>query len=98
MLQRPNLLILDEPTNNMDIQSVEVMEEAIEDFDGAVFVISHDRYFLDRVVERLYELRDGSIHSYIGGYSDYVDLQKTTSAKKPSKTFPWFNLCFTPFR
>lgn len=88
MLQRPNLLILDEPTNNMDIQSVEVMEEAIEDFDGAVFVISHDRYFLDRVVERLYELRDGSIHSYIGGYSDYVDLQKITLAKKPSKTFP----------
>lgn len=73
MLQRPNLLLLDEPTNNLDIQSSEALETALEDFEGALFVISHDRYFLDRVVDRVVELDDGALSSFIGGYTDYVE-------------------------
>ena len=72
MLQKPNLLLLDEPTNNLDIPSSEALENALEDFDGAVFVISHDRYFLDRVVDRVFELKDGVLRAFEGGYTDYL--------------------------
>ncbi|MBI4219883.1 MAG: ABC-F family ATP-binding cassette domain-containing protein, partial [Chloroflexi bacterium] len=61
MLARGNLLLLDEPTNNLDIQSCEVLVEAIDDYDGTVVVISHDRYFLDRVATRFVELREGRL-------------------------------------
>lgn len=73
MLQQPNVLLLDEPTNNLDIPSVEVLEEALDDFEGAVLVISHDRYFLDRAVDRVLELRDGEMFAYDGGYTDYAE-------------------------
>jgi ATPase subunit of ABC transporter with duplicated ATPase domains len=73
VLQRPNLLLLDEPTNNLDIPAIEVLEETLNDFVGTVFVISHDRYFLDEVVDRIVELRDGHLSEYIGGYTDYLD-------------------------
>lgn len=72
MLQQPNLLLLDEPTNNLDIASVEVLEAALDDFEGSVLVISHDRYFLDRVVDTVVEL-DGDLTPYAGGYSDYLE-------------------------
>ncbi|HLA44881.1 MAG TPA: ATP-binding cassette domain-containing protein, partial [Aggregatilineales bacterium] len=73
MLANPNLLLLDEPTNNLDIPSVEVLESVLEDFEGAVLVISHDRYFLDQVVDRVMDLRDGDLHHYIGNYTDYLE-------------------------
>jgi len=72
MLERPNLLLMDEPTNNLDIPSMEVLEQALDDFEGAVLVISHDRYFLDQVVDRVEELHDGSLRTYPGGYTDYL--------------------------
>ncbi|MDX1991684.1 MAG: ABC-F family ATP-binding cassette domain-containing protein [bacterium] len=72
MLTNPNLLLLDEPTNNLDIQSVEVLESALEDFEGAVLAISHDRYFLDRMADRVVELQDGTLTEFLGGYSDYL--------------------------
>ncbi len=72
MLQQPNLLLLDEPTNNLDIPSVEALEVALEDFDGVIFVISHDRYFLDQVVDRVVELNPDGLRSYDGGYTDYL--------------------------
>lgn len=72
VLARPNLLILDEPTNNLDIASIEVLEETLEEFVGTVIVISHDRYFLDKVVDRVVELRDGSLRQFEGGYTDYI--------------------------
>ncbi|GAB4522466.1 MAG: ABC-F family ATP-binding cassette domain-containing protein [Anaerolineae bacterium] len=75
MLQAPNLLLLDEPTNNLDIASTEVLEAALEEFEGAVLTISHDRYFLDRVVDRVVELRDGTLTSYLGGYTEYLQRQ-----------------------
>lgn len=71
MLSSANLLLLDEPTNNLDIASAEVLEEALQDFNGTVLVISHDRYFLDRVVDRVVELEDGALKEYLGNYSDY---------------------------
>ncbi len=73
MLQEPNLLLLDEPTNNLDIATTEVLEGALEDFDGAILAISHDRYFLDRVVDRVVELKDGALTAYAGGYTDYLE-------------------------
>jgi len=72
VLSGANFLLLDEPTNNLDIASAEVLEQALEDFEGTVLVISHDRYFLDRAVERLLVIEDGALKEYSGGYSDYL--------------------------
>ena len=72
VLSGANFLLLDEPTNNLDIASAEVLEQALEDFEGTVLVISHDRYFLDRTVERLLVIEDGRLAEYLGGYSDYL--------------------------
>ena len=66
-----NFLLLDEPTNNLDIASTEVLEDALDSFEGTIFVISHDRYFLDRVVDRIVELEEGDLTDYRGNYSDY---------------------------
>ncbi len=71
MLSGANFLLLDEPTNNLDIASAEVLEDALSEFEGTVLVISHDRYFLDRVVHRVVELDDGALNEYVGNYSDY---------------------------
>ena len=79
MLQGANCLVLDEPTNHLDIASAEVLERALAEYDGTVIVISHDRYFLDRVVDRTVEVSDGGIALYGGGYSDYLE-QKTRRA------------------
>ena len=76
VLQQPNLLLLDEPTNNLDIQAIEVLEETLNDFIGTVFVISHDRYFLDKVVDRIVELRDGRLTEFRGGYTDYLAVRE----------------------
>jgi len=71
MLSGANFLLLDEPTNNLDIRSAEVLEDTISDFNGTVLVISHDRYFLDRVATRIIELESGNLTEYAGSYSDY---------------------------
>jgi len=71
MLSGANFLLLDEPTNNLDINSAEVLESSLEEFEGTVLVISHDRYFLDRVVDRIIELEHGTSKEFIGNYSDY---------------------------
>jgi ATP-binding cassette subfamily F protein 3 len=74
MLQQPNFLLLDEPTNNLDIQAAEALEQALDEFNGTVLVISHDRYFLDKVVDRVVELdpNQGVLTEYLGGYTDYL--------------------------
>ena len=72
VLSGANFLLLDEPTNNLDIASAEVLENALNDFNGTVLVISHDRYFLDRTVSRIFALENAQITEYIGGYSDYA--------------------------
>ena len=75
MIGGKNCLLLDEPTNNLDIPSAEVLESALEEFGGTVVVVSHDRYFLDRMVDRIFEVRDGELLVYEGGYS-YYDEQR----------------------
>ena len=76
VLSGANFLLLDEPTNNLDIAAAEVLEQALEDFVGTVLVISHDRYFLDRTVQRLLAIENGELIQYLGGYSDYLENQK----------------------
>jgi ATP-binding cassette subfamily F protein 3 len=78
MLQEPNFLLLDEPTNNLDIQSAEVLETALDHFNGTLFVISHDRYFLDKVVDQIVELdpAEATLREYSGGYTDYLAAKK----------------------
>src|SRR5262249_36133156 len=72
VLAGANFLLLDEPTNNLDIASAEVLEDALAEFEGTVLVISHDRYFLDRTVNRLVELKDGRLTEHLGNYADYL--------------------------
>ena len=79
VLSGANFLLLDEPTNNLDIASAEVLENALEDFEGTVLAISHDRYFLDRTVERILEIKEGRPREYLGGFSDYAAQQNAKS-------------------
>ena len=79
VLSGANFLLLDEPTNNLDIASAEVLELALEDFVGTALIISHDRYFLDRTVERLLVIEEGRLVEYQGGYSDYLEKRKPPS-------------------
>jgi ATP-binding cassette subfamily F protein 3 len=79
MLSGANFLLLDEPTNNLDLPSCEVLENTLDEFEGTVLVISHDRYFLDRVVERVVELEDGALTEYPGDYTYYAE-QKARQA------------------
>ncbi len=77
LMSAPNLLILDEPTNDLDVQTLAVLEEYIEDFNGCVITVSHDRYFLDRTVDTILAIEaGGNIYSYPGNYSLYVDAKK----------------------
>jgi ATP-binding cassette, subfamily F, member 3 len=69
MEQGANCLVLDEPTNHLDIDSIEVVEDALERFDGTVIAVSHDRYFLDRIADRIVVVADGAVQSYEGGWS-----------------------------
>lgn len=96
IMDAPNVLLLDEPTNDLDIQTLGILEDYLESFNGAVIVVSHDRYFLDKVVNTIWEFTNsGTIKKYLGGYSDYFEKSshylkqnktKTTKAKetKPS--------------
>lgn len=76
LLEAPNVLILDEPTNDVDVQTLAVLEEYLEEFNGCVIVVSHDRYFLDRTVEKIFAFEQaGQIRQYPGNYSVYLDLR-----------------------
>lgn len=73
LMEAPNVLILDEPTNDLDIETMTILEDYLDDFDGIVITVSHDRYFLDRIVKRIFAFEDnGKICQYEGGYTDYV--------------------------
>lgn len=73
LMGAPNVLILDEPTNDLDIATLQVLEDFLDHFPGIVIVVSHDRYFLDRIVDRIAAFEDGTIRVYEGGYTDYMD-------------------------
>lgn len=78
LMKAPNILLLDEPTNDLDIETLTILEDYLESFDGAVISVSHDRYFLDKVVNTILELPgDGAVKKYNGGYSDYITARMT---------------------
>lgn len=73
-MEAPNVLILDEPTNDLDIRTLTILEDYLDNYEGIVITVSHDRYFLDRVVNRIFAFEeDGKICQYEGGYTDYVN-------------------------
>lgn len=76
MLEPYNLLVLDEPTNHMDMLSKEILKQALQKYDGTVVVISHDREFLDGLVNTVYEFRDGAVKQYLGGIYDFITARK----------------------
>ncbi len=77
LMEAPNVLLLDEPTNDLDIETLTVLEDYLDHFAGAVLVISHDRYFLDRVVQRIFSFEgSGRIGHYPGGYTDYLEIHQ----------------------
>lgn len=83
LLSSPNFLILDEPTNDLDIVTLGILEEYLADFEGCVIVVSHDRYFLDNIVDHLFVLPgDGSVKDFPGNYSDYRQWQQQQDAEK----------------
>ncbi|MEG5056827.1 ABC-F family ATP-binding cassette domain-containing protein [Microcoleus sp. A2-C5] len=83
LLEPVNLLILDEPTNHLDIPAKEMMEEAIKNYDGTVIIVSHDRYFISQVANKIVEVRDGDFRTYLGDYHYYLD--KITEEKELAK-------------
>ncbi len=75
LIEAPNVLLLDEPTNDLDVHTLTVLEDFLEDFRGCVVVVSHDRYFLDRTVDRLFSFENGELHRFEGNYSAYLERQ-----------------------
>ena len=92
MLEPRNLLVLDEPTNHMDMRSKDILKNAIMKYDGTVVVVSHDREFLDGMVEKVYEFRDGGVKEYLGGIYYFLEKRKLESLQEierrdaPAKT------------
>ncbi|MDF5730496.1 MAG: ABC-F family ATP-binding cassette domain-containing protein [Rhizonema sp. PD38] len=82
LMGAPNVLILDEPTNDLDVQTLAVLEDYLEDFSACVIVVSHDRYFLDRTVDTIFAFEDGYIRQYPGNYSVYLDYKKAEEEKQ----------------
>ncbi len=74
-----NLLALDEPTNHIDIRSKDVLKQALQQYDGTLIIVSHDRDFLDGLVDKVYEFRDGKVKEYLGGIQDFIDSRKIES-------------------
>ncbi|GFE69661.1 hypothetical protein CFPU101_22710 [Chroococcus sp. FPU101] len=87
LMSAPNVLILDEPTNDLDVQTLGVLEEYLEDFNGCVIVVSHDRYFLDRTVDTIFAFESGGVlKQYPGNYSVYLDYKKAEEDTKRNET------------
>lgn len=93
LMTAPNVLILDEPTNDLDIETLTILEDYLQGFQGAVILVSHDRYFLDKIATRIFSFEDATIHSYMGGYTDWTIqrealLSERETQPKPDKAKP----------
>ena len=81
LMSAPNVLILDEPTNDLDVQTLAVLEEYLDDFNGCAIIVSHDRYFLDRTVYKIFAIEsEGRIRQYPGNYSIYLEYRQAEEA------------------
>ncbi|WP_235069625.1 ABC-F family ATP-binding cassette domain-containing protein [Turicibacter sp. TJ11] len=85
MLEKNNFLLLDEPTNHLDIDSKEMLELSLEDYEGTVFFISHDRYFIDKIATRILEVTPEGVVSYLGNYSDYIEKKQQLAELEAAK-------------
>lgn len=86
LMEAPNVLILDEPTNDLDIQTLTILEDYLDHFDGIIIIVSHDRYFLDRTVNRIFSFEgDGVIRQFEGGYSDYLIRKELEIPEEPDE-------------
>lgn len=88
LMQAPNVLFLDEPTNDLDIATLQILEDYLDEFNGAVVVVSHDRYFLDRICDKLFVFQNGNIVQHIGGYSSFIQIASQTLETTPKSTQP----------
>ena len=88
MLEPHNLLILDEPTNHMDMRSKDILKTALQKFDGTVVVVSHDREFLDGIVDKVYEFRDGGVREYLGGIYYFLEKRKVENLREIERKTP----------
>ncbi len=88
LMQAPNVLLLDEPTNDLDVATLGVLEEFLDDFPGCVIVVSHDRWFLDRTVDRLFVISDGTVRAFEGNYSAWLDVRGTDAPQAGRNTLP----------
>lgn len=89
LMGAPNVLIMDEPTNDLDVQTLAVLEDYLEDFNGCVIVVSHDRYFLDRTVDYIFAIEESHVRRYPGNYSIYLDIKQAEAIatdRPPAKT------------
>ena len=85
----PNVLLLDEPTKDLDIQTLTILEDYLETFPGAVIAVSHDRYFLDKTVRRIFEVGEsGAVTEYVGNYTDYLDARKAEEKREKTVSAP----------
>jgi ATP-binding cassette subfamily F protein uup len=87
LMQAPNVLLLDEPTNDLDVATLTVLEDFLEDFSGCVVVVSHDRWFLDRTVDRLFVISEGSVVPFEGNYSAWLEA-RGANPSRPSRGAP----------
>ena len=87
MLSSHNLLVLDEPTNHMDIRSKDILKQALKSFDGTVIVVSHDRDFLSGLVDKLYEFRDGHVKEHLGGVEEFLEKRKIENLAELERRF-----------
>ncbi len=88
MLESHNLLALDEPTNHMDIRSKDILKKALKDFDGTLIIVSHDRDFLDGLVDKLYEFRDGQVKEHLGSVAEFLEKRKIENLQELERKFP----------
>jgi ATP-binding cassette subfamily F protein uup len=92
LMEAPNVLILDEPTNDLDIQTLTILEDYLDSFPGIVVTVSHDRYFLDKIATRIFSFEQGTIKQYEGNFSDYKDARSfqnddtSRAGSKPDNT------------
>jgi ATP-binding cassette subfamily F protein uup len=86
LMGAPNILLLDEPTNDLDIQTLTILEDYLDGFPGAVLIVSHDRYFLDRLADKLFVFAgEGIIEQHVGGYTDYLETSKPAAERAEEK-------------